>query len=216
MRGRQIAFSVALILGVVLLIYSLNIGVMIGADWYGKDATFQWHMNNYIVMDGQYAYSLFGLATMVAGGLATGLSMAAFFTFTKTKKHLLILMGAFFAAIGLSGLGFNTLDFMLGCFYWTNQTYPPPVQVAFFGPVDVWNFYFFFFVVPLWFSGFLLGSATSYYTFVYSKHAAATYIAKKNLAGMLNNSSQKNIYLAESRAFSRSRRLMEQTFDQTN
>ncbi len=216
MRGRQIALGVALVVGVVLLVYSLYIGVMIGADWYGKDATFQWHMNNYIVMDAKYAYSLFGLGTMALGGLTTGLAMAAFFSFTKTTKHMLALIGAFFAAIVTSGLGFNTLDFMLGSFYWTNQTYPPPVQVALFGPVDVWNFYFFFFVVPLWLSGFLLASSASYTAFVYRpRKAAAAYIAKKNLSGMINPTPQGK-YIAESKPFTVSRRLIEQSFDQTN
>lgn len=217
MRGRQIALVVALILGVALLCYSLYIGVMIGADWYGPQATFQWHMNNYIVMDAKYAYSIFGLATMAVGGLATGLAMSSFFTFTKTKKHVLILMAAFFIAIATTGLGFNTLDFMLGNFYWTNMTYPPPVQVAFFGSVDVWNFYFFCFVVPLWLGGFLIGSASSYFGFVYQpKRQAAAYVAKKNLTRMLNQTQQPKGYLAESTVFSRSRGLIKETFENSN
>ena len=32
MKGRQIALAATLILGVILLIYSLQVGVMIGAD----------------------------------------------------------------------------------------------------------------------------------------------------------------------------------------
>lgn len=212
MRGRRIALGLTLVLGVILLCYSINIGTMIGADWYGKDATFQWHMNNYVVMDAKYAYSIFGLAALATGGIATGIAMASFFTFTKTKKRILILVGAFFAAIGLSGLGFNTLDFMLGSFYWTNMTYPPPVQVFLLGTVDVWNFYFFLFVVPMWLGGFLIGSATSYAAFVYPKHAAAAYIAKKALAEMVK---QKE-YVSESPAYSRSRGPIKQPFDKLN
>jgi hypothetical protein len=212
MRGKQIALLSVLLVGIALLLYSLYIGVMIGADWYGKDATFQWHMNNYIVMDAQYAYSIFGLATMAIGGLATGLAMAAFFKFTKTTKHILILLTVFFVAIITTGLGFNTLDFMLGCFYWTNMTYPAPIPVLFF-TVDVWNFYFFFFVVPLWASGFLMGLATTYFAFVHRpRNAAAAYVAKKNLADML----KKQNYVAESRVFWRSRRAIEATFENTN
>ncbi len=215
MRGR-IALCLLLIVGAILLVYSLNVGVMIGADWYGKDATFQWHMNNYIVMDGQYAYSIFGLATMAVGGLATGLAMAAFFTFTKTKKHILILIAAFFIAIVMSGLGFNTLDFMLGSFYWTNMQYPPPVQVPLVGAVDVWNFYFFLFVVPLWASGFIIGSASSYFACVYRPRCAAgAYVAKKNFAGMITQNTQKE-YVAESKVFWRTRKIIEQPFDKTN
>lgn len=216
MRGRQIALGLALVLSVVLLCYSLYIGVMIGADWYGKEATFQWHMNNYIVMDAKYAYSIFGLATMVIGGLATGVAMSSFFTHTKTRKHILILIIAFFVAILTTGLGFNTLDFMLGSFYWTNMTYPPPVQIFLLGSVDVWNFYFFLFVVPLWLSGFLMGGSAAYYKYIYQpKRAAAAYIAKKNFAAMLSQSAHKD-YLAESKVFSRSRTFIKETFDKTN
>jgi len=166
LRGK-IALGIMLTLGVVLLAYGLYIGVMIGADWFGADASFPWHMNNYVVMEAKYAYSIFGLATLAIGGLATGLAMSSFFTFTKTRKHMLVLIVAFFVAIIMTGLGFNTLDFMLGSFYWTNMQYPPPVQIPFFGSVDVWNFYFFFFVAPLWAGGFIVGLATAYYGFVY-------------------------------------------------
>lgn len=217
MRGKQIALASALVLGVILLCYSLYVGVMIGADWYGKEATFQWHMNNYIVMDAQYAYSLFGLATMAIGGLATGLAMSSFFNYTKTKKHILILTVAFFIAIVMTGLGFNTLDFMLGSFYWTNMTYPPPVQVVLFGPVDVWNFYFFFFVAPLWASGFLMGSATAYFTFIYKPlRAAEAYVAKKNLGAMIHQTSLQKEYVAESKVFWRNRSVLKETFENTN
>ncbi len=216
MRGR-IAVCGILLLGIAVLAYSLNIGVMIGADWFGKDAAFQWHMNNYIVMDAKYAYIFFGLATLAIGGLATGLAMAAFFTVTKTRKHIAILVVAFFVAIILTGLGFNTLDFMLGSFYWTNMQYPPPVQVPFFGSVDVWNFYFFFFVAPLWGGGFLMGLGMSYYAFVvYPKQSAAIYVAKKNLAPMLTQNAKVKEWVAESCTFCRSRKVLKQAFENTN
>jgi hypothetical protein len=204
---RHIALTLMLIAGAALLIYSLSIGVTtIGGYWFDEKATHLWHMNNYFVIEGQYAYSIFGLASMVIGGLATGLAMAAFFTATKTRKHILLLLAAFFIAIAMSGLGFNTLDFMLGDFYWTNMQYPPPVQVPLMGAVDVWNFYFFFFVVPLWAGGFLIGSAASYYAFIHQpKQAVAVYAAKKKLAGIADKTAQNKEYLAESKAFSRNR-----------
>lgn len=188
MRGKQAAIAIALILGAVLLVYGIYIGVMIGADWYGKDATFLWHMNNYIVMEAQYAYSIFGLATMAIGGLTTGIAISVFFMGHKTKKLALALMLTFFVAIITSGLGFNTLDFMLGCFYWTNQTYPPPIQIGIFA-VDVWNFYFFLFLVPLWLGGFLIGSSSSYFKFIYKPYRdAMLYSSKKNF-GIIPQSS---------------------------
>jgi hypothetical protein len=216
MRGRQIALCVALIMGAVLLCYSLYIGVMIGADWFGKDATAEWHMNNYFVIEGQYAYSIFGLATMVIGGLATGIAMFSLVNYPKTRKTILMLMVVFFIAIALSGLSFNTLNYQLGCFYWTNMTYPPPVQVALIGSVDVWNFYFFFFVVPLWASGFLMGSATAYFSFIYKPlRAAEECVAKKNLGAKLQRTKQK-AYLAESNVLWRNRSVIRESFDNIN
>ena len=206
-----------LIVGVILLFYSVSVGVMIGSEWFGTHASFPWHMNNYIVIEARYAYSYFGLATLAIGGLATGLAMSAFFAFAKSRKHRLVLACSFFVAIILTGLGFNTLDFMLGSFYWTNMAYPPPMHVAVLGSVDVWNFYFFFFVAPLWLGGFIMGLAASYYAFSYRpKHSAAAYVAKKNFAGLLSQTAQAKEYVAESTALSRNRKIIKQSFENTN
>ncbi len=214
LRGR-IAICTMLILGAILLLYSLNVGFMIGSDWFGVNASFPWHMNNYVVIDAQYAYSIFGLGALAVGGLATGLAMSAFFTFARTKKHVAVLVCSFFVAIILTGLGFNTLDFMLGCFYWTNMTYPPPVQVLFFGSVDVWNFYFFFFVMPLWAAGFFMGTAASYHAFVYKPNCATAAYITKNVSGMQGRKAHVN-YLAESTVSPRSREMFKQTFENRN
>jgi hypothetical protein len=116
----------------------------------------------------------------------------------------------------MTGRGFNTLDFMLGCFYWTNQTYPSPVQVPLIGAVDVWNFYFFYCVVPLWASGYLMGSASAYFTFIYKPlQAAEAYVAKKNLGSILHQT-QPNAYFAESKVHWRSQSVTSTTFDSTN
>lgn len=217
MRGRQIALAATLILGIVLLCYSLYIGAMIGENWFGANAHDQWHMNNYFVIEGQYAYAIFGLATMIVGGLATGIAMTAFLEYKRTRKIIIILSAAFIVAIAMTGLGFNTLDFMLGGFYWTNQTYPPPVQVALIGSVDVWNFYFFFCVVPLWTSGFLIGSASAYFNFIYKPlHAAEEYITKRNLGAMLHPTGGQKVYLAESKVVWRTSGLVQRKFDNIN
>ena len=216
LRGR-IAVLLALAVGAVLMFCSLNIGFIIGSEWFGNNASFPWHMNNYIVIEAQYAYSYFGLAALAIGGLATGIAMAAFFTYIKSKKHRLALITSFFVAIILSGLGFNTLDFMLGSFYWTNMAYPPPVQIAFLGSIDVWNYYFFFFVAPLWLGGLLIGIAMSYSAFIYQpKQSAVTIAMKRNLklpGLIMQETTEPREYIAESRVFSRTRRIIKQTID---
>lgn len=174
MKKRTVVLAVAATLGVLLLCYSLNVGFAIGSVWFYDKATEPWHMNNYIVIDGQYAYAYFGLASLALGGLATGLALPVFSGSAKSRKCLLILAGFFFTAIILTGLGFNTLDFMLGIFYWTDMKEPPPMQVPVIGSVNAWNYYFYLFVVPLWFSGFLLGVAASTYTFYKSARQKET------------------------------------------
>jgi len=219
LRGRS-AVLLALTVGTLLMLCSLNIGFIIGSEWFGHNASFPWHMNNYIVIEAQYAYSYFGLAALAIGGLATGIAMTAFFKFIKSKRHRLALIVSFFVAIVLSGLGFNTLDFMLGNFYWTNMQYPPPVQVAFLGSVDVWNYYFFFFVAPLWFGGLLMGLAMSYAAFVYQPKASAAAIAMKRnlkLPGLImQETTEPREYIAESRVFWRTRRIIKQTIETKN
>ncbi len=193
MRGISV-LVVAILSSIVMLLYSLNLGLSIGADWFAKDAHFQWHMNNYIVIDAKYAYSIFGLSALALGGLAAGLAMATFWIKRKTVRHTAVLLVPFLGAIILSGLGFNTLNFMLGSFYWTNMQYPPPVEI-FFGYVDVWNFYFFLFVVPLWAGGFLAGLAVSYFVCIFPRRQKAEY------ASALGNSNTPSCpegqYLAE-------------------
>lgn len=181
LRGKIPALILLIITGTLLLVYSVQVGCNIGSTWFGEQATFAWHMNNYIVLEAQYAYAFFGLATMALGGLATGMTTPIFFSSAKSRKHRIILVSIFFIAIALSGLGFNTLDFMLGCFYWTNMQYPPPVAVPVLGAVDVWNFYFFFFVVPLWLGGFLVGIASSLRLFY---HTNSSLQQKSNILKM--------------------------------
>jgi hypothetical protein len=188
---------------VALLWYGIAIGVHIGAEWFTYKAADEWHMTNYFIIDAKYAYTIFGLAALAVGGLFTGLAFSAFRVHHKTRKQTILQGLSFFAAIALSGLGFNTLNYMLGSFYWTNMQYPPPVSVPVFGSVDVWNFYFFFFLVPLWAGGLLIGLAAMHYAFIYRPYRAAhAYVLKKNLAPIIQ---AKKEYLAESAVMIRKR-----------
>ncbi|NLF87484.1 hypothetical protein GX563_01525 [Candidatus Bathyarchaeota archaeon] len=172
MRGR-IVLAICLLLSIGLLLYGVALGVEMGHEWFAEKSTDQWHMNNYFVIDAKYAYCIFGLATLAVGGLCTGLAVSTFLAHKKTVKCALLQVGSFFAAIVMSGLGFNTLNFMLGSFYWTNMQYPPPVAVPILGSVDVWNFYFFLFIIPLWAGGLFFGLAATHYAFVYTPHQKA-------------------------------------------
>jgi hypothetical protein len=204
MRKHAIAvICLLLVIAVGLLYYSVSLGVHIGAEWFTTKAADEWHMTNYFVIDANYAYIIFGLAALAVGGLFTGLAFSAFRVHHKTRRQTILQPISFFVAIGLSGLGFNTLNYMLGSFYWTNMQYPPPVSVPVIGSVDVWNFYFFFFIVPLWAGGLFVGLAAMHYAFVYRPYrAASAYVLKKNLAPMIQ---AKKEYLAESAVLTRKR-----------
>lgn len=195
------------IVGVALLLNSINVGVAIGSEWFGASASSPWHMNNYIVIKAEDAYVYFGLGAMALGGLATGIAVSAFFSISRRVIQRISLVSSFFVAIFLTGLGFNTLDYMSGNFYWTDLHYPPPVSVPLIGSVDVWNYYFFFFVVPLWIGSFTIGVAASYYIFVYrAKYLDPAYKLGENFGtfkGQTALASETKEYIVETVATSR-------------
>jgi hypothetical protein len=157
-RKSYILLSLAVI-GIVLFLVSIHTALYVGAPWFDERANEQWHMNNYIIIPGVVAYVLCAFTPWFLGAFFTGVSIPAFFSrcLLKKQKYLFVFC---MLAIGLTTLGFNTFDFMLGCFYWTFQVDPAPVIVDFVlfsFPMNAWNFYFFGFLMPLWVSGFCLG-----------------------------------------------------------
>ena len=113
-------------------------------------------MNNYFIVSGIIAFTVFGCAALFIGGVCTGAAIPAFYSSTRKRRRLIV---AFIGAIVGTGLGFNTLDFLLGNFYWINCTsrmIPIDLMITTV-QVESWNYYFFLFVVPTWISGFLLG-----------------------------------------------------------
>ncbi len=158
MKRKSILLICLLVVGLVLLGFSWHSAMYVGAPWFNERANEGWHMNNYIVIPGLVAYVACAFMPWFLGGLFAGAVVPAFFS--KSFKNHKLLFGFFVAALGLTALGFNTFDFMLGCFYWTNMTDPAPVvlDLLFFSTVvNAWDFYFFCFLVPLWLSGFFIG-----------------------------------------------------------
>ncbi len=100
MRKRRALLIVAVSIGILLLCYSLNVGVTIGSVWFGEKANEPWRMNNYYIIEGKYAYIFYGLTSLALGGLATGLSLPAFSSKVKSRKCLLAL--AAFSLLPLS------------------------------------------------------------------------------------------------------------------
>jgi hypothetical protein len=147
--------------GIIMLALSVDVANIIGAPLLTTRANDPWHMNNYFVVTVSQAYIYFSFLPLFLGGLFAGMAIPAFFSTSTVKKRMVL--AAFFAlAVGCLALGFNTFDYLLGCFYFPNN-HPQPAFVDWMlvsFSMDVWNFYFFLFIVPLGASGVLLGFAS--------------------------------------------------------
>jgi len=154
-----------LTIGFILLFISWQTAYYVGTPWFHERAAEPWHMNNYFVVPGLVAYIGFAFFPWLLGGFCFGLITTYLLTLKRvTQKRATLLITLIALATGFTALGFNTFDFMLGCFYWTNHMAPPPIPVDLgfvLFSMDAWNFYFFCFLLPLWLSGFCLGAATT-------------------------------------------------------
>lgn len=161
MKPKNIILLALAIVGVVLLFFSLHSALYVGEPWFNERAFEEWHLNNYIIVPGWFAYVFCSFIPWFLGGFFFGVIIPAFLSHSRLHKQKYLLVFAILA-LGLTALGFNTFDFMLGCFYWTEMVDPAPVIVnllvaSFY--VNAWDFYFFCFLVPLYLSGFCLGFA---------------------------------------------------------
>lgn len=160
MVNRNAVLAALLLVGVVLLLVSIDTSFFVAEPWFNERAHDEWHMNNYIVVPGFIAFVFFSFLSWFLGAFFVAFTLPSFGKFAYSKRKWLI--ATFILGIFFSCLGFNTFDFMLGCFYWTNGCEPPPVMidlmVTSFG-VNAWNFYFFFYLVPLYASGICFGLA---------------------------------------------------------
>jgi len=160
---RSLLLLSLLLVGVGLLLLSIDTSFFVAAPWFSERAHDEWHMNNYFIVPGFYAFIFFAFLSWFFGGLFMAASIPAFLRISAQKRKLLFI--PFLLAILLSGLGFNTFDFMLGCFYWTNGCEPAPVLVdllVYSFHVNAWNYYFFLYLIPLYVSGICFGLALAY------------------------------------------------------
>ena len=173
---KLVALIVTLLVGVGMIYGAFRVGVFIGAQWYSDHANDPWHMNNYYVVRAEQAYTWYGLVTLLLGGLFAGLTVPVFFLRRHYRKILMAALVTFFVSIALTGLGFNTLDWMLGCWYMVPQSQTVTLLPFNFLQLDryttvefePWNYYFFLLVLPMWIGGFLVGLSSSVITLVSS------------------------------------------------
>jgi len=130
----------------------------VAEPWFNERAHDEWHMNNYIIVPGFIAFVFFAFMPWFIGGVCAALTLPAFSKMSWKRRRWLVI--PFAISLVFCGLGFNTFDFMLGCFYWTNGCEPAPVIINLLITnleVNAWNYYFFIYLVPLLVSGFCFG-----------------------------------------------------------
>jgi hypothetical protein len=139
MNKLPLVVLVCIVAGVALSIYSLGNLKMLGDSWYTTEDAFQvWSLAPFWVVPAHEALSTGGLLAMWLGGFFGGLGLALFH-----NRSCLI---GFFACPIFTGLGFNTLDWMMA----------PIIASTGAAWQATWFFYFFQSVVPFWFGGFLI------------------------------------------------------------
>jgi hypothetical protein len=160
MQRKTLAALILAITGLILLFFNIHTALYVGDVFFNERAHVDWHVNNYFIVPSFVAYIGFAFTPLLVGSFFAGVTMLAFFT-KLTQRKTALFIGCFFTAIAMSALGFNTFDWMLGCFYWPNGADATVIVDLMFAsfPMNAWNFYFFCFIVPLWASGFMLGLA---------------------------------------------------------
>ncbi len=153
--------SVVFAVGVALLGFSLYMGRLVGDLFFGSRAMENWNMSNYFIVPSWFAYVVFGLGFLLFGGVFSGALVVLIFA--RRKAFLKQALAALFCGNAFSVVGFNTLDWMLGCFYAYHSVIDFPLILGLALTTDSWNIYFFMLVLPLWASGFLLGLAVTAY-----------------------------------------------------
>lgn len=158
-KTSKIAISAsAMVMALLLTGYSFYTAWNYGQVWLIEKAHEGWHMNNYTIVPAWVAYAVFGVLSLWVGGLLLGSGLAGGMFYVLFKKKWKVAFALIIAACCLIALGFNTMDYACGWFYW-NDGNPSPIPFSFIVfdvLIDAWNFYFFCVVLPLAFSGAVL------------------------------------------------------------
>ena len=164
MKHLRILLGFLLVVGIALSAFAFYMSWVYGQMWLSDKASEPWRMNNYISVPCWFAYAVFGVVFLWLGSLLSGATLAGglfyrLFTKIRWKKAFATIT----ASLILVAIGFNTLDWMNGWIYWNmGNPIPQVVLVPFLNfqiPIDAWNFYFFFIILPLATSGFVVSFA---------------------------------------------------------
>jgi hypothetical protein len=127
----------------------------LGYVWTDTKADYPWSMSTYIFIPAYIALQLYGIWSLWLGGLLSGVLTQLLYHSSHLKIAIIFVLGAVF----FTGLGFNTLDWMLSRAHGSNEHWNPwmlGIQNIY---IDSWTFYILFAIMPLFFGGFLIGLA---------------------------------------------------------
>jgi hypothetical protein len=127
----------------------------LGYVWTDTKADYPWNLNPYIFVPAYVALHLYGIWSLWLGGLLLGVLTQ----FLYHGLHLKISIVFMFAAVFFTGLGFNTLDWMLSRASGSNEHWNPWMLGIENVYLNSWNFYFLLSILPLFFGGALIGLA---------------------------------------------------------
>jgi hypothetical protein len=127
----------------------------LGTAWLSSKAADQWWLNTYTVIAAKDSFLYLGVISLWLGGIFAG--MSAVLILTKFSKMSLV---PFFAAIVFTGLGFNTLDWMLAGSYSLGSFPLWPFNLSF--KLESWNWYIFLGVVPSFLGGLFICMVLTY------------------------------------------------------
>lgn len=148
---------IVLVIGVFFTFVGFRSGIWMGSSWYKDKATSPWGMNTYFWINAKDAYVFFGLIPMWLGGLCAGITIPLIFA-QKPKTSMI----PFFLSIFLTGIGFNTLDWMLSGVILSEhgwEAWAMHLDVY----LEAWNFYIFMTIIPLFIGGLLIALPLAYF-----------------------------------------------------
>jgi hypothetical protein len=141
--------AIMLLAGVGLSYLGFQDLLWMGSQWLSSKANYPWAFNTYLSVPGKTSFLYLGLISLWVGGLCAGIAVVLIMAkFSKTS------LLPFFLSIFFTGLGFNTLDWMLGSVYGLGSLPLWPLHLS--SNMESWNWYILLGIFPCFLGGVLI------------------------------------------------------------
>lgn len=153
-QPKPITLIIVLLIGTGVSYLGFQDLFWLGMKWFSSRAADQWWLNTYTAIAAKDSFLYLGVISLWLGGIFAGVSVVLILTrFPKAS------LAPFFAAIVFTGLGFNTLDWMLSGSYSLGAFSLWPFNLSLV--LESWNWYIFLGVVPTFLGGAFISLATT-------------------------------------------------------